>query len=331
MQIGKPLVFLLLIALVLSVSTLFFLNSKDQQDNVTVQMVLIPSSEVSVGTSRLQQIGICKQVQLQNFEIEPYRVNCDNIHVSWNKPYITQVSAYYIDTFEVTFLEYVEFLNTLDVEDLQPFIYSSKITTTTAARPFNRWHVEETDAYLPAVNVTKQGAETFCAWRQKRLPSEAEWELAARGINGYLYPWGNEIKPGNANICNGECLNDRFSNTSYDLLDYPVSDNYIGLADVGSFPNDVSEFGVYDMAGNASEWVSGRFYSIDEESFNSNRNNPPSDNYDAFFETYIYKGGSYKDIANFPLIVGRTPATYNMTYGSSSLGFRCAKSVMHSN
>jgi formylglycine-generating enzyme required for sulfatase activity len=90
----------------------------------------------------------------------------------------------------------------------------------------------EPDADLPRVCVTWFEAEAYANWRGGRLPTEAEWEYAARGPKSLVYPWGNEWDAKRANVVDSEALKP-----------------------VGSYPNGASWVGVQDMAGNAMEWV----------------------------------------------------------------------------
>ncbi|MBZ0294101.1 MAG: SUMF1/EgtB/PvdO family nonheme iron enzyme [Anaerolineae bacterium] len=123
-------------------------------------------------------------------------------------------------------------------------------TTIAFERPF--WiditEVSEGATQLPRDNVTWQEAQQICQGLGKRLPTEAEWEYAARGPDGLLFPWGNEFDSSRLNICDANCS-----------LDWRVSSYNDGAAErsrVGSYANNASWVGALDMAGNLWEWTS---------------------------------------------------------------------------
>jgi formylglycine-generating enzyme len=96
---------------------------------------------------------------------------------------------------------------------------------------------------FPVTHLRWEDAAAYCRWRGGRLPSEAEWEYAARGPEGREFPWGNLYNPHIAN--HGAWANDYTDAT----------DGFLGLAPVGSFPDGATPLGLFDMAGNAAEWV----------------------------------------------------------------------------
>jgi len=201
------------------------------------------------------------------------------------------LDTYYIDRTEVTNAEYAQCVAS---GPCRPPRWSS----SRAGRAYYG-----TDTYFdhPVILVDWYRARNYCEWRGRRLPTEAEWEKAARGSNDTRrFPWGNEA---------ADC-----TRANFDPGDYCVGDT----SPVGSYPDGASPYGVLDMAGNVQEWVAdwylSSYYTVSPYS------NPtgPATGIDK-----VLRGGSWWSYHGYWLRVAYRDNTYT-AYAGWSIGFRCA-------
>ncbi|MEJ2109863.1 MAG: SUMF1/EgtB/PvdO family nonheme iron enzyme [Acidobacteriota bacterium] len=165
------------------------------------EMVFVPAGEFILGTDNKE-----------SFAYYPSRT--------------TTLPAFWIDKYEITNLEFLDFTNESGYmgEDIQGKNWRLFFTSFDKAND-------------PAI-LTWNDAKAYCESKGKRLPSELEWEKAARGSEGFKYPWGNEWENGK-------------SNTYESGLKAPAA--------IGAYKGDVSPYGAYDMLGNVQEWTASEY------------------------------------------------------------------------
>ncbi len=237
-------------------------------------MVLIPAGEFIMGSDKIDTEGKATEFGT----IKPWYLDEHPLRK-------VHLPAYYMDQHEVTATAYQQFIH------------------ATGSRPPQDWpdgKISPGRENYPVTNVNWYDAERFCRWNGKRLPTEAEWEKAARGTDGREYPWGNDFDPHKAN----------------------TGDSDIGdLAAVGSFKEGASPYGAYDMSGNAWEWTSDWYKAY-----------PGSDYFsEAFGEKFkVLRGSSWGGTGHYAI-----PYFYRASYrfyiapegAYPDAGFRCARSL----
>ena len=304
-------------------------NQSAQNDKAAIDdgMVLIPAGEFTMGSDKEENISMWRDANALN----PYGFN-EQLYINERPVHKVTLPAFRIDKYEVSNTQYRDFVtatqhkipilwreNAYDANN--EILQSLPLDTLRQLATHNvRLDMDVTvltheellselekinavrDTY-PVTMVTWFDANDYCLWAGKRMPTEAEWEKAARGPKGFEYPWGNAWDP-------------KKVNTTSNNPDIPYSP-------VGSYPDDKSFYGVYDMAANVAEWVSDWYMPYPDA--------PPTEGNNSYgrVERVIRGGmassGHYDSIS----VVFRSARRMHLRPTSTliDLGFRCAKNA----
>ena len=241
-------------------------------------MVPVPAGEFLMGSTEADiavAMQLCPQCPEESFARE-------------TPAHVVSLEAFFIDRLEVTTAEYAEFLN------------------TSKRQAPDHWEEgsQAKQAQKPVIGATWEDAVEYCKSKGKRLPTEAEWEKAARGVDGRRYPWGNE----------------RASLSWANFDKCCIWAGYSLLTPVGSLEEGASPYGAQDMAGNAREWVQDwydeRYYAA------SLKKNPAGP--DKGTEKVV-RGGGWMSLATGVRTTSREKR--DPAARSTSVGFRCARSL----
>jgi formylglycine-generating enzyme required for sulfatase activity len=197
----------------------------------------------------------------------------------------------------------------IDTDEVDNAIYRRFIRGTKRPEPFIPFFQDDTRLLmgdnLPVVGVTWLDAQAYCRWAGKRLPTEAEWEKAARGTDGRTFPWGDDFDPRMANA-EGE------------------EDGAKYTAPVNGYEFGRSPYGVYNMAGNVSEWVNDWYDQFYYKTAPFKNPKGPETG-----KILVYRGGSYNDSPK-NLRASKRFGGGHAERPDSTIGIRCARDVEES-
>jgi len=268
-------------------------------------MVYVPTGEFEMGSD---DDDVNYAVQLCN----EYRDDCERGWFEDELPVHTvALNAFWIDRTEVTNAQFVAFLNEqgnreeggvtwLDLEDGDCLIEQVD----------GEFRSKGGYADHPVIDVSWYGAAAYCEWAGARLPTEAEWEYAARGPENWVFPWGHDFDGTKVNYCDASC--------ERGWADEAVDDGYALTAPVGSFSMGASWCGALDLAGNVWEWVADWY---DEDYYErSPSENPPGPQEG---ELRVLRGGAW--FSSPGIVRSAARDWYLPDYRYDIFGFRCAR------
>lgn len=194
------------------------------------------AAALAIASAGAQQVP--REVAMIHFAEATFIMGSDRGLADERPAHAVSVGSYSIDVRPVTHAEFALFLDTLGggvVNARGQRLFDDDDSDARIRKRGARWFADAGWELKPVIEASWYGARDYCAWKGKRLPTEAEWELAARGIAGRTYPWG-EAKP--------------------DKSRARYATGYSAFADVGTHPGGATPEGVQDLAGNVHQWTS---------------------------------------------------------------------------
>ena len=242
-------------------------------------MVLIPKGDFVMGTD---DVALEEKSRAYGI-VKPWVLDASPSHK-------VSLDAFFMDTYEVTNGDYLRFVESAGFSPLPHW---------PGGRPTPQ------QERLPVVYVNWEEARAYCQWTGGHLPTEQEWEKAARGTDGRLYPWGNEFDPQRANF----------------------GGSFSGVTLVGSLPSGNSPYGAADMVGNVWEWTDSLYRPYENSSYRT----------EDYGKSYrVVRGSSWSGLGHFPpgalkeVMSAQARLTYRLflrpKIALEDVGFRCARS-----
>jgi formylglycine-generating enzyme required for sulfatase activity len=275
-------------------------------------MVYVPGGEFQMGSNEVDvdyALDLCR-----DYVNEENLANCQRSLFENERPmHSVTVDSFWIDKTEITNAQFAIFLNALVSYGLEwvPWINWEDPNTLIESQG-NKFRSKDGYENHPVINVSWYGAVAYCDWAEARLPTEAEWEYAARGPESLRFPWDHSF--------NGNCLNYCDAKCELEWADSTIDDGYAYTAPIGSYPSGKSWCGALDMAGNVWEWLADWGVENYDDLLSYQEPTQPS-----YKEARSLRGGSWYDVPN--IVRSTTRMTLFPDVMWDTVGFRCAKSV----